>query len=74
MERSISSVSTDLSIVYPWKSNLSSTSEDNENENTREKCRVKVNNFAAFLFPVVTTIFNAVYFSLSIYQNYDFHD
>ena len=74
MERSISSVSTDLSIVYPWKSNLSSTSEDNENENTRDKFRVKVNNFAAFLFPVVTTVFNAVYFSLSIYKNYDFHD
>ena len=74
MERSLGNVSTDLSRVYPWDSNSSSTSEDYENENTKAKYRVKVNNFAAFFFPVVTTVFNSVYFSLSIYKKYDLQE
>jgi hypothetical protein len=40
-----------------------------ENENFKFILRVKMNKFAAFLFPFATMAFNLVYFLLSIYRH-----
>ena len=72
MER-LNKESTDLNRVYPFGSNRSLRSEDDTNENMKAKWSLKINNFAVFFFPFVTTVFNFVYFSLSLLSDTDVH-
>ena len=69
IERSLNQKSAYLRMIQPWEYTRRSALEESRNEDTTAKLIAKVNNFAAFFFPIVTVLFNSVYFSLSKYMH-----
>lgn len=52
-------------LIYTFESKIDLSLDLMEDEKKKIKSRVRINKCAAFFFPIVTTIFNICYFSLS---------